>query len=386
MKRINIACFAGIALSLMLLAGCGKKLQGKFTDEQMQNIPLRNPYNLPPASGGMVLAVYSEALTADEILALAENTMKPAAAQVSREEFLLRAQPYFREMIRGKVTDILVYQEARKKAPENIDESLEKAVNSEVARFIAGYNNNYALAEKKIKEMGYDWRSFREYQKKLIMTQSYISSNLKDERRFSYQELVDYYNRIRDEQFCETGIIEFSLIEIIPGQMKPDQVAEGQTPEQAARRLAEDVLAKAQAGEDFAQLAKQFSHGPLAAIGGKMRPVTVGAGSLPKPYDVLEAVATEMQPGQVKGPVENDGRLFIVSLANYQPGGCKSFDEVQKQIEYQMQFEYRQEQYSEFVNRLVRKANVVSMDQFAEFCTRLAWDRWGKGSAQASNN
>jgi parvulin-like peptidyl-prolyl isomerase len=381
-----ILCSVAAAVGLMLLAGCGQKSrQGKFTEEQMQQIPLRNPYNLPPASGGMVLAVYSEAVTADEILALSEKNMKPAAAQVGREEFLVRAQPYFRELIRGKVTDILVYQEARKKAPGNIEESLDKAVDAEVSRFISGYNNNYALAEKKIKEMGMDWRTFRDYQKKLIMTQSYITSNLKEERRFSYQELVDYYNRVRDEQFCDTGIVEFSLIDIVPGELKPDQIAEGQTPEQAARQLADTLLAKAQAGDDFAELAKQYSHGPLAPIGGKMRPVTVGAGSLPKPYDVLEAVATKMQPGQVNGPIENEGRLFLLRLTSYQPGGCKSFDEVQKQIEYQMQFEYRQKQYSEFVNRLVRKANVAGMDHFAEFCTRQAWNRWGTSSAPATN-
>lgn len=386
MKKIVVPCSVMVALGLLALAGCGRKTQqGKFTEEQMQQIPLRNPYNLPPASGGMVLAVYSEALTADEVLQLAEKNMKPAAAQVGKEEFLTRAQPYFRELIRGKVTDILVYQEARKQAPDNIEESLDKAVDAEVSRFIAGYNNNYALAEKKIKEMGMDWRSFRDYQKKLIMTQSYISSNLKEERRFSYQELVDYYNRVRDEQFCETGTIEFSLIDITPGELKPEQIAEGQSPEQAAKELADAVLAKARADEDFAELARQFSHGPLAAIGGKMRPVTVGAGSLPKPYDVLETVATQMQPGQVTGPIESEGHLFIVKLTSHQPGGCKSFDDVQKQIEYQMQFEYRQKQYSEFVNRLVRKANVVRMDQFAEFCTRQAWNRWGTGSAPATN-
>jgi parvulin-like peptidyl-prolyl isomerase len=86
-------------------------------------------------------------------------------------------------------------------------------------------------------------------------------------------------------------------------------------------------LAKARAGEDFAGLAKQYSHGPLAAVGGKMMPVTVGAGSLAKPYDVLEAAAIQMQPGELKGPIENEGHLFIVKLTDYQAGGCKSFEE-----------------------------------------------------------
>jgi parvulin-like peptidyl-prolyl isomerase len=384
--KFFLFCF--LAGLLALAGGCnGKKLpQGKFTDEQMKQIPLANTYNLPPASGGMVLAVYSDSIGANEILDMCEKALRPAAAQMEKEAFDARAIPYIREAVRGKVTDILVYQEAVKQAPDNIEENLEKAIKTETSRFIASYNNNYALAEKKIKEMGMDWRSFHDYQKKLIMTQSYVSTTLKEDRRFSYQELTDYYNRIRAEQFCETGIVEFSLIDIIPAELKPEQIPAGQTAEQAARQLAQEALTKAQAGEDFAGLAKQYSHGPLAAVGGKMMPVTVGAGSLAKPYDVLEAAAIQMQPGELKGPIENEGHLFIVKLTDYKSGGCKSFEEVQGLIEDQMQFEYHQKQYTEFVNRLVRKANITQMERFVGFCSSEAWRRWSPGGTQAKVN
>lgn len=378
MARKIVFRMLAVVLLAALITGCGGKApRGKYTDEQMQQFPLSNSYNLPPASGGLVLAVYTEVITADEILNTAQKALKPAAAKADQETFETQALSYMREVVRGKVTDILVYQEARKDASENIEENLEKAIDSETTRFVASYNNNYALAEKKIKEMGMDWRSFRDYQRKLIMTQSYISQTFKEKRRFSYQEMEDYYNKIRGEQFCKSGVVEFSLIDIVPAQLKADQIAEGQTAYQAARQLAEQILTKSNSGEDFAALAKQYSHGPLAPVGGKMRPVTVGAGSLPKPYDVLEAEAISMQAGQVKGPIENEGHLFIVKLVSYDAGNCKPFAEVQGLVEEQMQFEFRQQQYSEFVNRLVRKANITQMERFVEYCTRQAWQRWG---------
>lgn len=370
-----------VAVAVILIGqpGCsGKKLsQGKFTQEQMQQIPLSNPYDLPTASGGMVLAVFSETIGSDQILNMTEKTLKPAAERLAKDAFETGAMPYVRQAVQGKVTDILIYEEARKKSPENIEESLEKAIESEMTRFIASYGNNYALAEKKIKEMGMDWRSFRDYQKKLIMTQSYISSTFKEDQRFSYQELVDYYNSIRDEQFCKTSIVEFSLIDIVPSELKPDQIGAGQTSQDAALGIVRDILNRAEAGEDFAELARLYSHGPLAPVGGKMLPVTVGAGSLPKPYDVLESTAIQMQPGQVKGPIENEGHLFLVKLISYEPGGCKSFEEVQHLIADQMQFEYRQKKYMDFVNRLVEKANIDQMERFIRFCTNEAWRRWG---------
>jgi hypothetical protein len=195
--------------------GCnGKNCRRAVYEEQMMQIPLANTYNLPPASAAWCWRVIQ---TLSELMIswpLREGTPS-AAAKMDKEAFDARAIPYIREAVRGKVTDILVYQEAVKQAPDNIEENLEKAINTETSRFIASYNNNYALAEKKIKEMGMDWRSFRDYQKKLIMTQSYVSTTLKEDRRFSYQELTDYYNRVRAEQFCETGIVEFSLMIII---------------------------------------------------------------------------------------------------------------------------------------------------------------------------
>ncbi|MHC5018390.1 MAG: peptidylprolyl isomerase [Planctomycetota bacterium] len=196
-----------LAAVLLLGAGCGnRKKYGKYTEEQMQQIGFANKYDLPAPSGSsMVLGIHSETLTSDEILAITEITLQPAAAQMPEAEFTAQAKPFVRDVIRGKVTDILLYQQARKTAPETIDDMLDKAVDSEINRFVASYGNNYALAESKIKEMGMDWRSFKEYQKKMIMTQSYISSTIKEEKRFSHQQLRDFYDQNKDEVFCRKG-------------------------------------------------------------------------------------------------------------------------------------------------------------------------------------
>ena len=44
---------------------------------------------------------------------------------------------------------------------EGIDEQLDKAVDTEIKQFLAGFNGNYADAEKAIKKMGMDWKSFQ---------------------------------------------------------------------------------------------------------------------------------------------------------------------------------------------------------------------------------
>ncbi len=369
-RVMGLACLAG---AVFLTACNNNKLpQGKFSEEEMESIPFANKYELPPASGGMSLRIYSETITVDEILGYAEQKLKPFAEKVDFDTFQTEALPFIRETLRGKVTDILLYQEARKSAPENIDESINKAVESEIARFVAGYGNNYALAENAIKRMGMDWKSFREYEKKLILTQSYISSTLKEEKRFAYRDLLDYYESVKAEQFTKLGFVEFSIIDIDPDKL---------TAEQAPAERIEEILAKLNAGEDFAEVAKQYSHGPFAATGGKLEPVSLDSDSLAEPYGTLAKEAQLMQPGQVKGPIEMQGHLFVLKLNQLELGESKSFEEVQHLVEQQLQFLHSQKQYLELVQKLIVKADFAQLERFAQFCAQEAYNRWHDGAS-----
>lgn len=371
-----------LATVMLSVAGCSNDQHGKYTEEQMRQIQFPRKYNLPEASGNsMVLDVLSETITSDEILASIERYLREPAGRMDSKAFTALALPYVREAVKGKITDILLYQEARKTAPDTIDDMLDKAVDSEISKFVASYGNNYALAENKIKEMGYDWRSFREFQRKLIMTQSYLSKQIKNEKRFSQQQLQEYYNQNKEEFFCSDGNVGFSLIEIRPDELNTSQIHEGENSLEAAQRIGQEVAAKVKDGDDFAKLAKSY-HGDLAAAGGKVLPVIPGAKALPEPYNSLEARAVQLHPGQIVGPILIDKMVFIVRLDEYDAGGCKEFHEVQHLIEQQLLFEYRQQRYNEVVDTLVIKTDMTQFNRFTEFCVQQAYDQWSQSSEQ----
>ena len=373
-------CLATVLLAVVLLCiGCNRRNKyGKYTEEEMQQIGLAQKYNLPAPSGNsMVLGIHSETISSEEILDISQKTLQPAAGQMAEAEFTAQARPFVRDIVRGKVTDILLYQQARKSAPDTIDDMLDKAVDSEVTRFVASYDNNYALAESKIKEMGMDWRSFKEYQKKMIMTQSYLSSTIKDEKRFSQRQLRDYYAQNKDEVFCREGEVGFSLIAIWPEELTVEQVAEGETLQAAAKRIAGELINEIKGGADFAELAKQY-HGDLATIGGKVLPIEPGTNAMPEPYNSLEAHAVQMQLAQIEGPIEIDGHLFVLKLDALVVADCKSFDEVKQLIEQQLLFQYNRQQYDELVNKLVMNTDLAELDHFTEFCVNQAYKRWGQ--------
>lgn len=345
----------------------------------MQQIPLADRSELPAPSGkSMVLAVFSETITSDEILGTVEKVIKPAAEKLDAGTFVAQARPFIQEAVKGKIIDILLYQEARKSAPENIDETLDKAVDGEISRFIASYRNNYAMAESKIKEMGHDWRSFREYEKKLILTQSFLSDQFKEEKRFSNQQLEDYYQQ-HQADFCWDGKVGFSIVDIILQELNSDQIQAGETPEITAMRIANEVVDQLNGGADFVELAKKY-HGPLAAVGGKVETVTYGQNSLAEPYNTLEAYAVKMSAGQISDPIKVDDHVFVLKVDTLTVAGCEPFEEVQNQIREMLNFQYREQKYQELVSKLILKADPAQMEHFTDFCVRQAYNRWGKDS------
>jgi parvulin-like peptidyl-prolyl isomerase len=366
----------GWLAAVFLAAGCGDKVeQGKFSAEQLKTIPFPDRVNLPIPAGGMSLNVESETITMKDLAISLEETLKPLARQGNQMAFNQAARPVFREALRNRVTDILLYKEAKKKAPESIDEALDKAVESEMSRFLASYGNNRALAENTLKTMGYDWKTFRDFQKRMILTQSYLSQEFSDKRPVAHSEMVNYYAQHRS-QYCREGMVQFRLIDI-PAEKLPSQLKDpNETARQAVERLAALIMDKLKNGEDFGALAEQYSQDPLASAGGLWRPITIGAGSLPAPYDALEAKAVTMEPGQVAGPLEAKGHVFILKLENKSQASCQSFEEVQDAIEQQFQLEFRKEQYMKLINRLTSHVDMQQMEQFLNQCITDAYVMW----------
>lgn len=365
----------------LLCFGCSDNSKyGKFSEEQMEQIGLANRYDLPePTGSSMVIGVFSETISSDEIIGLAEKYLKPLAATNTQTTFSEKARPVIQNAIRGKITDILLYQEARKNAPENIESMLEKGVEAEVNRFVASYGNNYALAENKFREMGMgtDWNSFREYQKKRLMIMSYVSSQSGEERRFSNQQLMDYYTKHKEAYFCWDDLLEFRIINIQPERLTAEQIEEGEIAKKAAERIAKEVMEQLKQGADFAQLARQY-HGDMAAGGGEVTIFHPGTNELPEPYNRLESYAVELKPQQVKGPIAIGDQMFLLKLESYQVADCKPFSEVKPLIEQQLIYEYRQEQYMEMVKNLDSRANFSQMDRFTDFCIKQAYQKWGR--------
>jgi len=353
-----------IFVLFLMVGGCGDD-KPRFTEQEMAKIPLPLRRGLPDVSGGFVLAVVSDTITADEIVSPMTEHFRPLAKSVDFETFKEQAKPQVEQYLTGKISNILLYQKAKKDAGDQVNDALDKAVETEVRKFVDGFGGDYAKAEEEIKNMGMDWKSFGEYQRKMIMSQSYIQSKLPVQKEaITYNDLLDYYNRTKDRSLTTPAVITFRLIDI--DTAKVELKDPNQNRQEQAQALADELVKRLQAGEDFGELAKQYSNDHRAAVGGLWKPIQPG--SLAPPYDILAEEAEKIEPGRIAGPIGAGDHIFILKLEDKQQEKVEPFEKVQKQMETKISFERRKAAVDEFGAKLVQQAAIAQKREFVDFC------------------
>ena len=345
---------------LVLFSGCGGGKKLKFTEEELAAIPFAQREGLPEASGGFVLVVGSETITADEIIMVVMEQLKPIAQGSSFERFKEQVRGDLERVLITVVSGILLYQQAKEHTGVD-EEALEKAVEREVRKFVVSFGSDYARAEEALKQMGMDWQSFKEYQKKTILSQYYITSQLPDNRPITYSELVDTYNEMKDEFFSTEAMLRFRLIDIETAKL---EVADAnQSRQERARELADELVGRIRTGEDFGKLAEEYSGVSFIDHSEGVRPE-----NLEKPYDVLAAEAERLKPGQIAGPIEAGEHIFIMKLKEKRSKGYEPFEKVQEGVKAKIILDRERRAREEIWAKLQEQVALIQRSEFVDFC------------------
>ena len=158
--------------------------------------------------------------------------------------------------------------------------------------------------------------------------------------------------------------------------------------ETSAEAEAAQVLARAQAGEDFATLAAELSDDPgTKTQGGDLG--WLGRGVLVGPFeDALFA----MQAGETRGPVKTDFGYHILRLEEIRSGGTQTFAEARDALAEELRTRKAEDLFYEQANRLDELA-FDAHDELASVATALnvplrtlsAYPRSGDPNAFANN-
>jgi parvulin-like peptidyl-prolyl isomerase len=184
----------------------------------------------------------------------------------------------------------------------------------------------------------------------------------------THGELIDYYNMVKAEKYQVAGYLEFRLIDIDIEKVDGADEAEKKS---IAFIKAKNIVTKIADGQDFGELAKEYSDGHKAPAGGLWQRVSWD--SLAEPYSILESLCNEMPAGQFTGPIDHKGHLFIVKLEAKEDEKNVPFEQVQQEVEMELKFIKRKILFDKMITGIVAQANIPNMEGFVEFCVDLAY-------------
>ncbi len=124
---------------------------------------------------------------------------------------------------------------------------------------------------------------------------------------------------------------------------------------ETAESKASDVVRRARAGEDFAQLARSFSSAPTRAAGGDLGELSHG-----EMDPEIEKVALSLDPGGVSAPMLRGDAYLILRLASRTEGNVVPFADVKDDILKKLGQARRGETYDRFVQGL-RQAAIIDI-------------------------
>jgi len=364
------AAMAWCLTTLVVLAGCGQPNTKK--DDLKQSTLVRKSVRQN------ILIVGGETITYDEIVkAIPEQDesqngtpvslaarLKPAAQALGLEEFKQLAKPMIEQQVRIQISSILLNQAAKRQINKDIDPALERAAEKEWRKFVMRYDGDEAKAEDALKKLGMNRETFKERRKKTILIQYYAASILPSDRPVTYSELVQAYNQMKDEVFLKPAALTFRLIDIEVAKIGVTDP--NNDPLTRARALAGQLMERIRAGEDFGELAKQYSNDHRREFGGLWKPKNPK--SLAEPYDSLAAQAEKMEPGQVASPIESAGHIFILKLEEKQVESYESLESVQDQVKERVIMDRRRRALETLNEKVKEQASVIETDRFIDYC------------------
>jgi peptidyl-prolyl cis-trans isomerase SurA len=302
--------------------------------------------NAPSAHARVVeriaAVVDDEVLLASEVEERAAPFMAQIASITDKTQRATRAEAVRREVLDRLIDDQLIFSKAKE---------LKLTVSSEeVDRSIEGIKKDHSLSDEQLRQaltaQGMSMATYRQDVKKQVLRYRVLNMAVGSKISISDHDVQDYYDRNVRKGAASEVRASHIFIAI------PDNADTGTAI--AKRKQAEELLARANAGEDFAKIARESSEDAATRQeGGDLG--FFGRDLLPKP---IEEVVFAMNVGEIRGPVRADKGFHIIKLIDKRSKDVKSFDDSKSEIRMQLRQKEYEKQAKTFVADLRRKAMV----------------------------
>lgn len=255
--------------------------------------------------------------------------------------------------INGLIDRRLIIQEFDKRQfqmPQNIVDAQVRAIIREQ------HGGDRAKFNASLRKQGKTFEQFRKEVEDELKLQAMIHHFIQRRVVVSPNKVEEFY-RNNKQEFAPPPEAQLAIIFLTRAARVEERTdSRGRTikidPQKA---LAEDILRKLQAGEDFAGLARIYSEGPNRENGGDWG--WLGKDAL-RP-DLAE-VAFSLKKGQVSNIIETDEGYYIIKALDVKNPGPPPLEQIREEVERRIQIVEGREIQNELIQRL-RKENYVNI-------------------------
>ncbi len=246
------------------------------------------------------------------------------------------------QILETEIQREVMFQHGKKLKIEVLDKDISKITDLMKSRF---KNEEEFLNE--FSKSGMNLEMLKKQISRNIVVTRVIQKEINDKIEISDQQAMDFYKK-NEKSFKNPESVHAAHILIKVDKKFSDKDNE------IARKKIEDILKKVKKGEDFADLAKQYSEGPSASRGGDLGNVT--RNQMVKEF---EDAVFKLKEGEVSDVVETQfGFHIIKAYEKKEAGGLVPFDQVKENISNFLKRSEADQKTKTYVEDLERKADI----------------------------
>ena len=259
-----------------------------------------------------------------------------------RGDHLNRLTKLRKEAMDEMIKQELVCQAAETKGIEVIDAEVDRAIDEISQPFKTPDEFN-----RRIQSEGFTQESYREHVGRMIAAKKYLDDIRLSVAEVSDEDLEQYYrdNEVR-LTFPEQVRVRHILLTWKPMGTTDDKAA--------IREQMKPILERARAGEDFAELAREFSDDYATRQNGG----DTGLFKRGEMAPAFEAAAFVLKPGEISDPVETPFGVHILKLEEHREAYLLPLDEIREDLRDHVREERMEAAVEQEIERLREQGEV----------------------------
>ncbi|MFQ5724119.1 MAG: peptidylprolyl isomerase [Terriglobia bacterium] len=307
----------------------------------------------PESQGEVWAEVNGQPIFRSQVETYYEREIGLLPQPLTEAEALARKLTILTELIQNEIL-------AQKAAQANLT-ATEAEVEARLRELRALYSDQEF--ERRLREQAMTLEELREELQKEIAIRKLLDRVLGNRVKVTEQEIADYYQQNQDRfRFVET---QYHVAHILVTPRRERQARnlrnDDAVTDEQARRKVQALLERLRQGDDFADLARNYSEDPDSALAGG----DLGffpESSLTETHPALRNAVRRLQVGKVAGPIRTQEGYHLVKLLERQAPGLRELSdpEVREMIEEWLRRRKRQLLEAAYLQQARNQARVVN--------------------------